>query len=257
MDLCVTDLHKVHQIEPHMPISKVRHIMIDLLNGLKFIHQKNIVHRDIKLSNLLLTADNRVKICDFGVAMILSHRVKMISNREICGTINYLAPEMVGAKSRFELTTAADIWSAGCVMFILLNGLLPFKASKKSYVYTRIRHRIFPVSDHVKQQPGGYAAMSICKDIFNSSHKTRPTASDLLHRRFFSDNNALRTLVSASKLPFFGFDTIFFFAFCFSCRIGSKIRRLIHRFIEWSIGCGSLIAFVRRNAYQNPLIRRN
>lgn len=196
MELCAMDLQKAHKAEPFMSTSKVRRLMIDILNGLDFIHQKNIVHRDIKLSNLLLTADNRVKICDFGVAMILQNNLNMISKRDICGTVNYLAPEMIGSESKFELTTAVDVWSAGCVMFILLNGEGPFRASKKSYVFVRIRHRIFSVSDAVKRQPAGLAAMSICNEIFNTSYSKRPTAAELLEKEFFRDEIALNEIVS-------------------------------------------------------------
>ena len=97
-------------------------ILAQILNGLHYLHQRSILHRDIKLDNILLNSRGQVKICDFGV----SRRVtpKTIITEHI-GTPAYLAPEIVAGRgySGFKV----DIWSLGVLTFIALLGSIPFK----------------------------------------------------------------------------------------------------------------------------------
>ena len=97
-------------------------ILAQILNGLQYLHDSSILHRDIKLDNILLTSTGQVKICDFGVSR------KILSKgliHEHIGTPAYLAPEIVTGRgySGFK----ADIWSLGVLTFIALLGVAPFK----------------------------------------------------------------------------------------------------------------------------------
>lgn len=73
--------------------SKAKSIAAQILNGLEYIHKKNILHRDIKLDNILLDKDFRVKICDFGVSRLMPTNQSPIKER--CGTPAYIAPEII------------------------------------------------------------------------------------------------------------------------------------------------------------------
>jgi tRNA A-37 threonylcarbamoyl transferase component Bud32 len=86
--------------------------MKQLLDGLYHIHSKSILHRDIKLDNILLTSSGEIKICDFGVSKIM---VKGKKIKEQCGTPAYIAPEILRDEGYegFEV----DIWSAGGTFF--------------------------------------------------------------------------------------------------------------------------------------------
>jgi glycogen synthase kinase 3 beta len=93
----------------------VKVMMWQLLRGLAFIHSKNIMHRDIKPQNLLVTASGLLVIADFGSAK----QIDQTSTSYICSR-HYRAPELIfGSKS---YTQAIDIWSAGCVLFEMLTG---------------------------------------------------------------------------------------------------------------------------------------
>jgi len=84
-----------------------------------------VIHRDIKLDNILLTSQGTVKICDFGVSKQLKRpNEKMF---EQCGTPAYMAPEVFENKG-YE-GYHSDVWSAGVVLFAMLYGTVPFKAS--------------------------------------------------------------------------------------------------------------------------------
>ena len=94
-----------------------------IIEALSYCHSKSILHRDIKLDNILLDANGRVKICDFGVGKIVKKGEKMT---EQCGTPAYIAPEILRDQGYHGF--AVDIWSAGVVLFAMLYGTVPFKA---------------------------------------------------------------------------------------------------------------------------------
>lgn len=99
-------------------------IFKQIIEGIHFIHSKNIVHRDIKLDNILIDINNTIKICDFGVS-------KSVRKGEIiydqCGTPAYIAPEIL--RNTGYDGFGVDIWSAGVVLYTMLTGTVPFKAN--------------------------------------------------------------------------------------------------------------------------------
>ena len=106
---------------------------------MKYIHSKNIAHRDIKLDNILLDCEKGVKICDFGVSKIIK-KGQVI--KEQCGTPAYLAPEIIidtGYEGFF-----VDIWSLGVLLYAMLCGTVPFKAPNLDEL-----HRLILAGDFV------------------------------------------------------------------------------------------------------------
>ena len=99
-------------------------IFKQLIEGLKYIHKKNVVHRDIKLDNILIDLTNTIKICDFGVSRKFSLDELMY---EHCGTPAYISPEIF--ENNGYRGTGCDIWSAGVTLYYMLGGVQPFKAN--------------------------------------------------------------------------------------------------------------------------------
>lgn len=100
-----------------------RHYIYQLLIGLKYIHENNIIHRDLKLSNLLLNSNNTLKIADFGLATLLKNKEE--ERHSVCGTYEYLSPEMLKCKDPYY-DISVDIWAVGCIMYIYIYNYTHF-----------------------------------------------------------------------------------------------------------------------------------
>jgi aurora kinase len=101
-----------------------------LARALMYCHEKHVIHRDIKPENLLIGSKGELKIADFGWSVHTSSR-----RRTLCGTLDYLPPEMVEGK---EHDSGVDVWSLGILCFEFLFGTPPFEAKKHSDTYKRI-----------------------------------------------------------------------------------------------------------------------
>ncbi|XAR48156.1 Cyclin-dependent kinase [Bertholletia excelsa] len=97
--------------------SEVKCLMLQLLEGIKYLHDNWVLHRDLKTSNLLLNNRGELKICDFGLARQYGSPLKPYTHLVV--TLWYRAPELLlGAK---QYSTAIDMWSMGCIMAELLS----------------------------------------------------------------------------------------------------------------------------------------
>ncbi|WP_425827544.1 protein kinase domain-containing protein [Streptomyces fractus] len=112
---------------PQLPVSWAAAITAQIAAGLASAHSAGIVHRDLKLANVMLTRDGTVKILDFGMGRIVDDpdQTRLTSTGVAVGTARYMAPEQF----RAELVTAsADLYALGCVLYELLIGKPPFNA---------------------------------------------------------------------------------------------------------------------------------
>lgn len=93
-----------------------------IVQGLKYLHSKHIIHRDLKLGNLFVDDKMNIKIGDFGLATKLEFEKE--KKRTVCGTPNYIAPEILEGKG---YTYKVDIWSIGVIIYTLYTGVPPFE----------------------------------------------------------------------------------------------------------------------------------
>ncbi|KAI8813316.1 kinase-like domain-containing protein [Cladochytrium replicatum] len=130
MDICSYDLeylcenywiHSGYRLQA----SELKSIMLQLLKGLDYLHDNFVIHRDLKLSNLLITAEGVLKIADFGLARKFGVPSGSMTPKVV--TLWYRAPELLFGEESY--TTAIDMWSIGCILGELLTTkpLLPGK----------------------------------------------------------------------------------------------------------------------------------
>ncbi|XP_012223286.1 serine/threonine-protein kinase 17B-like [Linepithema humile] len=114
---------------------QVARLLKQILDGIAFLHSLNVAHLDIKPQNLVLTGefpDCDVKLCDFGISRYISHGADI---REILGTPDYVAPEVLNYE---PISLATDMWSVGVLLYVLLTGCSPFGGDTKQETFCNI-----------------------------------------------------------------------------------------------------------------------
>ncbi|XP_077498643.1 serine/threonine-protein kinase PLK1-like [Amblyomma americanum] len=112
LELCTRpSLEEVHKCRETLTEPEVRHLLRQLLLACEYLVQEQVIHRDLKPGNLLLTAGSQLKVADFGLATRVHYPGQLMTS--ICGTTNYMAPEMLTRKG---YSYEADIWAIGCIM---------------------------------------------------------------------------------------------------------------------------------------------
>ncbi|CAN6674223.1 spindle assembly checkpoint kinase [Trichomonascus vanleenenianus] len=141
------ELFKVLRTEGRFSEAKSAKYISQMASALAYLHSKHIIHRDIKPENILLGIDGNIKIADFGwsVHAPTSRRTTM------CGTLDYLPPEMVEAK---EHDYKVDIWSLGVLTYEFLVGNPPFEESGHAATYKRISKVDLKIPSFVSPEAG-------------------------------------------------------------------------------------------------------
>ncbi|XP_063233947.1 serine/threonine-protein kinase PLK4 isoform X2 [Bacillus rossius redtenbacheri] len=119
-------------------------VVREVVEGVLYLQSHNIAHRDLSLSNLLLTSDMRVKIADFGLATQLARSSE--KHYTMCGTPNFISPE-VATRCSHGLET--DVWAIGCMLYTLLVGRPPFDSSGVQSTLTRVAMDLHKVPAHI------------------------------------------------------------------------------------------------------------
>ena len=115
--------------------SKAANIVLQIGNGLKYLHSFGIVHRDLKPDNIMITqkdSEIRVKIMDFGLSKIASKEEKLV---EGFGTLYYAAPEII---QNLPYNKEIDVWSLGVILFYIFTGYYPFIGKEEAEIEDKI-----------------------------------------------------------------------------------------------------------------------
>lgn len=116
--------------------ASARKYFIQLVEGLSHCHSNGVCHRDLKPENLLLDAHGDLRITDFGLSSFNENQDERSFLHTTCGTPNYVAPEVLMDKG-YE-GEAADVWSAGVILYVLLSGFLPFDEAQMVDLFRKI-----------------------------------------------------------------------------------------------------------------------
>ncbi|XP_055613204.1 serine/threonine-protein kinase polo isoform X2 [Uranotaenia lowii] len=180
LELCkkrsMMELHKRRKI---ITDYECRYYIHQVLTGVKYLHDRHIIHRDLKLGNLFLNDDLHVKIGDFGLATKIEFEGER--KKTLCGTPNYIAPEILNKKGH---SYEVDVWSIGCVMYTLLVGQPPFETKSLKDTYTKIRKCDYRLPATLRSS----AAEMICS-MLQSDPIKRPSVTQLFDFEFISSSH--------------------------------------------------------------------
>ena len=167
----------------------VSDITKQILNGLFFLHKKRIIHRDIKPKNILLNYKDKImKICDFGISVLVKYNENTIMKRSMVGDFHYMSPQVLMGK---EVGFDCDIWSLGCVVYFLVSGLHPYISNdKNNFNYINIINYSNPLE----------VADDDILDIFY--HRDNRILLDFVHRCWRGNNIFRPTAEELLKHPF-------------------------------------------------------
>ncbi|XP_063494464.1 serine/threonine-protein kinase Nek1 isoform X22 [Symphalangus syndactylus] len=150
---------------------------VQICLALKHVHDRKILHRDIKSQNIFLTKDGTVQLGDFGIARVLNSTVELA--RTCIGTPYYLSPEICENK---PYNNKSDIWALGCVLYELCTLKHAFEAgSMKNLVLKIISGSFPPVSLHYS-----YDLRSLVSQLFKRNPRDRPSVNSILEKGFIA-----------------------------------------------------------------------
>lgn len=158
---------------------EARFFMVQIIGAVKYLHLRRVIHRDLKLGNIFFDPDMNLKIGDFGLALALP--TATARKYTICGTPNYIAPEVLGGKNTghsFEV----DIWAIGIMLYALLVGKPPFQAKDVNVIYERIKKNdyLFPPDKPILAE-----ARALIRDLLALSPLARPLVGEILDYAWF------------------------------------------------------------------------
>jgi len=118
-----------------LAVDRTVEILYQCAKALDYAHRRGVIHRDIKATNIMLTADGRVKLCDFGIAQYSSGDQTQVLG--LLGSPRYMSPEQAREE---DVTAQTDLYSLGVVAYELLTGKAPFAANGLSKLINQILH---------------------------------------------------------------------------------------------------------------------
>ncbi|XP_051048608.1 serine/threonine-protein kinase 33 [Phodopus roborovskii] len=194
MELCEDgELKEVLDKKGHFSENETRLIIQSLASAIAYLHNKDIVHRDLKLENIMVKSsfmdDNNemnlnIKVTDFGLAVKKHGSRSEGMMQTTCGTPIYMAPEVINAH---EYSQQCDIWSIGVIMYLLLCGEPPFLANSEEKLFELIRKGELEFEDPVWESVSD-SAKNVLKQLMKVDPAHRITAKELLDNQWLTGN---------------------------------------------------------------------
>ncbi|XP_043827730.1 serine/threonine-protein kinase Nek1 isoform X8 [Dromiciops gliroides] len=159
------------------PEDQIMDWFVQICLALKHVHDRKILHRDIKSQNIFLTRDGTIQLGDFGIARVLNSTLELA--RTCIGTPYYLSPEICENK---PYNNKSDIWALGCVLYEMCTLKHAFEAGNMKNLVLKIISGSFPpVSLHYS-----YDLRSLLSHLFKRNPRNRPSVNSILEKSFIA-----------------------------------------------------------------------
>ncbi|XP_075866748.1 serine/threonine-protein kinase PLK4 isoform X3 [Microcebus murinus] len=163
--------------------NEARHFMHQIITGMLYLHSHGILHRDLTLSNLLLTRNMNIKIADFGLATQL--KMPHEKHYTLCGTPNYISPE-IATRSAHGLES--DVWSLGCMFYTLLIGRPPFDTDTVKNTLNKVVLADYEMPAFLSRD-----AKDLIHQLLRRNPADRLSLSSVLDHPFMSRNSSTKS----------------------------------------------------------------
>nr|XP_040149250.1 serine/threonine-protein kinase PLK4 isoform X3 [Ictidomys tridecemlineatus] len=163
--------------------NEARHFMHQIITGMLYLHSHGILHRDLTLSNLLLTRNMNIKIADFGLATQLT--MPHEKHYTLCGTPNYISPE-IATRSAHGLES--DVWSLGCMFYTLLIGRPPFDTDTVKNTLNKVVLADYEMPTFLSRE-----AKDLIHQLLRRNPADRLSLSSILDHPFMSRNSSTKS----------------------------------------------------------------
>ncbi|XP_064602321.1 serine/threonine-protein kinase PLK1-like [Liolophura sinensis] len=177
LELCRRrSLMELHKRRKAVTEPEARYFVRQVVSACQYLHNNKVIHRDLKLGNLFLNDEMDIKVGDFGLATKLDFEGER--KRTLCGTPNYIAPEVLGKKGHsFEV----DAWSLGCILFTLLVGKPPFETTCLKDTYMRIKKNEYHIPPRIS-----LPARNLITKLLRADPTARPSMDSVMEDEFFT-----------------------------------------------------------------------
>lgn len=168
--------------------------------GIKYLHNKNITHRDLKPDNILLASNEThtlIKISDFGLSKLVQSNSSL---RTACGTQLYSAPEIFhGNDNNATYSDKVDIWSLGVVLYACLSGSLPFKDVSGCLAMEQIKRGQFTFSS-VNWRTVSDTPKKLINNLLTVDVARRPSINELIKHKWLDDQQTIKLAHKAMEI---------------------------------------------------------
>jgi serine/threonine-protein kinase len=166
----------IHDDGPLDPVTAARSAA-QIADALEIAHEKGLIHRDVKPSNVILTAEGHVYLTDFGLAKRAETAAGLTGADQMLGTVDYVAPELIEGS---EPDARSDIYSLGCVLYEMLAGEAPFADQRGGMAKMWAQVNAEPTPMHERRPDVPAALEEVMNRAMAKAPQARPTAAEFL-----------------------------------------------------------------------------
>lgn len=184
LELCnKKSMMELHKRRKTLSEPEIRYFVRQIAHACLYLHENKIIHRDLKLGNIFINDDMKIKLGDFGLATRVDDAERKYT---LCGTPNYLAPEIL---LKIGHSYQVDVWSLGCIVYTLAVGTPPFETPDLQDTYKRIKENKYTIPSNLTPP-----LRDFIESMLKADPKQRPDMTSILNDTYITGSYIPRSL---------------------------------------------------------------